>query len=307
MSSSVIDLAGPDDPPARKRRRSDSDDDVIDLCGAESAAPRGAEPGAPFVFSIDLTGDDDPDAASVADVKPKPEGIAALADALQRTFDLTLDDDDDGDGDAAGASAAGAADILAAERRHIHRWLREGAARVLRDYKLVENEHARPGRPLYERFARCWRAAADKRVRLVFHGTPEHNVENICRTGLDPARRSGQAHGRGEYFGGDAAVSLGYCQGGCKMLVFAVMLDASGLTADLRQHNIVVINKPEHQLPLFVLGFENPQRAAQEAARAAAAAAAARQRKVARRRRAQQQSFVSALARGIQARAGNGR
>ena len=208
---------------------------------------------------------------------------------------------------AAGASAAGAADILAAERRHIHRWLREGAARVLRDYKLVENEHARPGRPLYERFARCWRAAADKRVRLVFHGTPEHNVENICRTGLDPARRSGQAHGRGEYFGGDAAVSLGYCQGGCKMLVFAVMLDASGLTADLRQHNIVVINKPEHQLPLFVLGFENPQRAAQEAARAAAAAAAARQRKVARRRRAQQQSFVSALARGIQARAGNGR
>ena len=79
VMSSVIDLAGPDDPPARKRRRSDSDDDVIDLCGAESAAPRGAEPGAPFVFSIDLTGDDDPDAASVADVKPKPEGIAAFA------------------------------------------------------------------------------------------------------------------------------------------------------------------------------------------------------------------------------------
>ena len=66
-----------------ERRRSDSDDDVIDLCGAESAAPRGAEPGAPFVFSIDLTGDDDPDAASVADVKPKPEGIAALADGAR--------------------------------------------------------------------------------------------------------------------------------------------------------------------------------------------------------------------------------
>ena len=62
----------------------------------------------------------------------------------------------------------------------------------------------------------------------------------------------------------------------------------------------------EHQLPLFVLGFENPQKAAQEAARAAAAAAAARQRKVAKRRRVRQQSFMSALAHGIQARAGRG-
>ena len=57
-------------------------------------------------------------------------------------------------------------------------------------------------------------------LRLVFHGTSEANVEGICREGLDPKRRSGQAYGPGEYFGGDAAVSWSYCRGGKKMIVF---------------------------------------------------------------------------------------
>ena len=39
------------------------------------------------------------------------------------------------------------------------------------------------------------------------------------------------------------------------MLVFAVLLDKSGLTTD--QGNILVIHKPEHQLPIFVITFNN--------------------------------------------------
>ena len=37
------------------------------------------------------------------------------------------------------------------------------------------------------------------------------------------------------------------------MLVFAVLVDRSGLTCD--KGSIVVVNRPEHQLPLFVLTF----------------------------------------------------
>lgn len=37
-------------------------------------------------------------------------------------------------------------------------------------------------------------------AQLVFHGTQEANVESILKQGLDPNKRKGQAHGRGEYF-----------------------------------------------------------------------------------------------------------
>ena len=39
-----------------------------------------------------------------------------------------------------------------------------------------------------------------------------------------------------------------------RMLVFAVLMDRTGLTK--RQSGIVVVHKPEHQLPLAVVTFE---------------------------------------------------
>ena len=44
-------------------------------------------------------------------------------------------------------------------------------------------------------------------------------------------------------------------QGGSKMLVFAVLMDKSGLTD--RKQGIVVVHKSEHQLPMFVISFEH--------------------------------------------------
>ena len=98
-------------------------------------------------------------------------------------------------------------------------------------------------------------------------------LDSICQTGLDPARRRGQALGPGEYFGGNASVSLPYCKGGRKMLVFAVLTDKSGVTSDTP--GVVVVHKPEHQLPLFVLTFTaNPAQLMAAAARRAGGAAA---------------------------------
>ena len=42
-----------------------------------------------------------------------------------------------------------------------------------------------------------------------------------------------------------------------RMCPAAVLMDQSGLTK--RQSGIVVINRPEHQLPMFVLTIDNPQ------------------------------------------------
>ena len=118
------------------------------------------------------------------------------------------------------------------------------------------NPAAAPGGELYAKFAAAYNRARDQSIRLVFHGTAEANIDAICKHGLDPNRRGqhGQAHGRGEYFAEDSNISVAYCQGGKKMIVFAVLMDPSGLTK--RTNGIVVINKVEHQLPMFVLTCE---------------------------------------------------
>ena len=69
-------------------------------------------------------------------------------------------------------------------------------------------------------------------------------------------------------FGEQAAVSLGYCRGGRKLLVFLVLLDPSGVTAT--GGGITVIHQPEHQLPIAVVTFEHPAYARHPAAAAMA-------------------------------------
>jgi len=135
------------------------------------------------------------------------------------------------------------------------RYCGRGAYPDANSLAIWQNPKSQPGCPLYERFISAWAEVPDKGMRLVFHGTPEENIHSICREGLDPRRRSGQAHGPGEYFGGNMATSMGYCRGGRHMLIFAVLLDNSGVTA-IKEDNsaaIVVINKPQHQLPLGVV------------------------------------------------------
>jgi hypothetical protein len=114
-----------------------------------------------------------------------------------------------------------------------------------------ENPAALPGQPLYERFAAAHARAQDKRVALCFHGTAAENLEAICAGGLDPARRKGQSMGPGEYFATEAKTSLGYCRNGKALLLFAVLLDPAGLTAN--SGNVLVVRRTDHQLPLCVV------------------------------------------------------
>jgi hypothetical protein len=87
-------------------------------------------------------------------------------------------------------------DVLSRQRAKIRSFLRlKGAS--LRVEACEANPHAAPGTPLYCRFAAALRRCSDKRVQLVFHGTAEANIDAICREGLDPRRRAGQAYGPG--------------------------------------------------------------------------------------------------------------
>ena len=147
-------------------------------------------------------------------------------------------------------------DLLYEERRKLKTFLQDSACPTLRVSDTWPNPASQPGGLLYERFVAAWAQVPCKLMRMVFHGTAEANVAAICRDGLDPNRRSGQAMGPGEYFGEQATTSLTYCKGGRKMLVFLVLLDPSGVTAT--GQGVTVIHKPEFQLPIAVVTFEPP-------------------------------------------------
>ena len=53
----------------------------------------------------------------------------------------------------------------------------------------------------YSPVGQAWCDVPNHTVRLVFHGTAQANIDAICRDSLDSSKRTGQAQGKGEYFG----------------------------------------------------------------------------------------------------------
>ena len=131
-------------------------------------------------------------------------------------------------------------------------------AKSLRIVDIQVNPHSEPGRPLYERFLSAYTFATTKKMKLLFHGSPQQNIPAILRNGLDPGRRgasSGQRLGSGEYFGTHAEVSTEYCGGGRQMIVFVVLTDPRSTREGGK---IVVSSDVAHQLPIATVTFANP-------------------------------------------------
>ena len=148
---------------------------------------------------------------------------------------------------------AAVGDVLRAQRNQIRGWLVNAAQLSVLD--VWSNPAAQPGGALYAKFAAAHAAARDKSVRLVFHGTRDENIAKICANGLDPSFRgkNGQALGKGEYFAENVNISIPYCAGGKRMIVSRCSWTKAGRQ---RQNSIVVVNRTEHQLPMFVISFE---------------------------------------------------
>ena len=240
--------------PARVKAR-------LDGGGSSSVSGGGAgSSGAPLVVELDDDSELD-DAALAARLQAKLDAESAAEEKRRRSLS-------DADRDLAlklqarinreieqSGEADGPPDVLRAQRNQIRMWLGQNAAE-LRVKDVKSNPHAEPGGALYARFAEAYAQSRSRDIKLVWHGTAEANVDEICRSGLDPKKRGqhGQAHGAGEYFAETPSISLPYCGGGRRLLVFAVLMDKSGLTK--RTGGIVVVHKTSHQLPVFVVTFD---------------------------------------------------
>ena len=91
-----------------------------------------------------------------------------------------------------------------------------------------------------------------------FHGTPETNLMGIAKTGFDPTRRCGQAHGPGEYFGKTIDISACYSSGSNFVYVCDIFLGSDEDHAEppctdmiiLKQHNDWVQAVPRYLIEI---------------------------------------------------------
>ncbi|KAJ9449014.1 Pre-mRNA-splicing factor ATP-dependent RNA helicase PRP43 [Diplonema papillatum] len=81
-----------------------------------------------------------------------------------------------------------------------------------------------------------------------WHGSSEEGLKAICHEGWDPARRSGQVYGTGEYFATDPGYSLSYARGTNKLIV-AFILSGDWLTNTTHY----VVNNPVDRTVAYVI------------------------------------------------------
>ena len=102
---------------------------------------------------------------------------------------------------------------------------------------------------------------------FAYHGTSVQAIVPICQNGFDPKRRSGQAHGCGEYFGVAATVSHGYSQKrhghtGSSQMIIAFILQCTQIKTV--PNFCYVVNNPTDwssalNLPVLVITYgSNP-------------------------------------------------
>jgi hypothetical protein len=137
----------------------------IDLCGT---SPQGGTSDKFGPEEIDLTIDD-----------------ATLTKAMQSAFDGEFYPDVQVIGSTAAAAAAAVCstpvvDIVHRQRQDVRTFLARTAGQ-LEIEAVVPNEASLPGTPLYEHFKAAWESAADKSIRMVFHGTVR---QMLCVWGL---------------------------------------------------------------------------------------------------------------------------
>lgn len=122
---------------------------------------------------------------------------------------------------------------------------------------IYENEYAKPGGLLHKIFIAAKNALPEcyQKTCLAFHGTPEGNIDSICKRGYDQSKRSAQAHGPGEYFATTPDTSMSYCSGGKKVLLNELLMGENGVHHTMTG-DIIVMKNPEHDLPRFVITFQ---------------------------------------------------
>jgi hypothetical protein len=151
--------------------------------------------------------------------------------------------------------------------------------------RVVAIRHAPTGDAVRSRFMHRLRALGGSAVQeedipLVFHGTCVHNMDSICSRGLlvpNPAVNgvgvaNGSAMGVGIYTSRDANYSVGYASAtSCTIFACAALttgahhydcsMASSGPGSNrpdvVQSGSVVVLNREDRVLPLFLIDFEN--------------------------------------------------
>lgn len=211
-----------------------------------------------------------PKAQAASSQNPQDAGGAELRYNLVRQEDGTFRPQVDLEAEAPAGSAshsedaAGIAiDMLTVARQHLRRHVEENSPDDFKIVRIDTNPHSLPGKPLYESFVANYKSLRFNQnpIRLLYHGTAEQNIDSILEEGLDPALRSGQAFGPGEYFASQAQVSIPYAKGANKLLLFAAITTPMSTTENehMKALNVVVVNKQGSgcwYLPLAVVHHE---------------------------------------------------
>jgi HrpA-like RNA helicase len=97
---------------------------------------------------------------------------------------------------------------------------------------------------------------------FAYHGTTPQAIVSICENGFDPERRSGQVHGRGEYFGMTAGVSHGYTQkgsqSGIRQMIITFLLRCPQITT--KENFCYIVDNPvdwkyAFNLPVLIVTY----------------------------------------------------
>jgi HrpA-like RNA helicase len=98
---------------------------------------------------------------------------------------------------------------------------------------------------------------------FAYHGSSSQAILPICQNGFDPKRRSGQAYGRGEYFGVTANISHGYSQkegsqSGFSQIIITFILRCTQITT--KENFCYVVDNPidwkyAFNLPVLIVTY----------------------------------------------------
>eukprot|EP01080_Neovahlkampfia_damariscottae_P005274 gene5274-8892_t len=91
-----------------------------------------------------------------------------------------------------------------------------------------------------------------------FHGTAEKNIEKIVDNGFSSDFQLRNAYGKGTYFAHDPEVSVGYCNGGSRMIMAKLLVSTEIEEEQLfsKDNGYYIIPNTSSILPLYVITFK---------------------------------------------------
>jgi len=133
---------------------------------------------------------------------------------------------------------------------------KRGKKYEIKSIDVIENDKLRE---LFDKKREEFREKGlDDKPLLIFHGTPQANIESILKNNFDVSKvANGRAHGDGVYFSEMPEVSLGFSKDGKSLILCKVLLGNNSKEVDKTKDGAwaVVVPDVNQILPKYVINF----------------------------------------------------